>query len=141
MAIRPLSVPPEVNNAGEAFELVRGWLIDNHLVCSLFPSAFENHAIWGVLLADIAHHIANALAESEGADRDAVLKTIAKAFNVRGNALANRRTHGRFRRTTRVGNCVPGWSFSTSALSSFRQRRFCLNLVGNLVSSGVASAV
>jgi hypothetical protein len=82
MAIRQLTVPPEANDAGEAFELLRGWLIDNRLVCSLFPSAFDNPAVWGVLLADVAHHVANALAESEGTDRAAALQAIASAFNV-----------------------------------------------------------
>lgn len=66
---RELPVPDEADDAAAAHEVVRGWLIDNRLVCSLFPSAFDDPAIWGVLLADVAHHIANALAESEGADR------------------------------------------------------------------------
>jgi hypothetical protein len=80
--VHELPVPDEAGDAGEAHELVRGWLIDNRLVCGLSPSAFEDPAAWGVLLADVAHHIANALAESEGADRAAVLGAIRRAFEV-----------------------------------------------------------
>lgn len=79
---RELSVPDEANDAGTAHELIRGWLIDNRLVCTLFPSAFEDPAVWGVLLADIANHIANALEECEGADRAAVIAAIRRAFEV-----------------------------------------------------------
>src|SRR5436309_842887 len=79
---RELPIPDEANHANAAHELMRGWLIDNRLVCSLFPSAFEDPAVWGVLLADIANHIANALEECEGANRAAVLAVIRRAFEV-----------------------------------------------------------
>jgi hypothetical protein len=90
-----LPVPDEADDAGEAHELVRGWLIDNRLVCSLFPSAFEDPAVWGVLLADIAHHIANALAEVEGADRAAVLGAIGRAWETEMRSPTDEHT-GRF---------------------------------------------
>jgi hypothetical protein len=64
-------------------------------VCGLFPSAFEDPAAWGVLLADIAHHIANALAESEGTDRAAVLAAIRRAFEVETRTPTDEHT-GRF---------------------------------------------
>jgi hypothetical protein len=79
---RELPIPDEVSHAGTAHELMRGWLIDNRLVCSLFPSAFDDPAVWGVLLADIANHVANALSECEGADRATVLAAIRRAFEV-----------------------------------------------------------
>lgn len=77
-----LPIPDEASETDAAHELMRGWLIDNRLVCSLFPSAFEDPAVWGVLLADIANHVANALAECEGADRGEVLAAIRRAFEV-----------------------------------------------------------
>jgi hypothetical protein len=79
---RELPIPDEANDADTAHELIRGWLIDNRLVCSLFPSDFEDPAVWGVLLADIANHVANALEECEGADRASVIATIRRAFEV-----------------------------------------------------------
>jgi Domain of unknown function (DUF5076) len=91
---RELPVPDEADDAGEAHELVRGWLIDNRLACSLLPGAFDDPAVWGVLLADVAHHIANALAESEGADRAAVLAAIRRAFEVEMRAPTDEHTGG-----------------------------------------------
>jgi hypothetical protein len=78
--LKKLPVPDEAQEAGTAHELIRGWLIDNRLVCSLLPGAFEDTAVWGVFLADLATHIADAFAESEGADRATVLATIQQAF-------------------------------------------------------------
>ncbi len=89
-----LPVPDEAHDAGAAHELVRGWLIDNRLVCSLFPTAFENPAVWGVLLADVAHHIASALVESEGANRGAVLAAIRRAFEVEMRTPTDEHTGG-----------------------------------------------
>lgn len=82
MAIHERPIPPEASDADEAHEVFRGWLIDKRFVCTLVPTAFKDPAVWGVLLADAAHHIANALAESENADRTAVLASITRAFDV-----------------------------------------------------------
>ena len=82
MAIHERQIPPDAHTADEAHEILRGWLIDRRLQCSLLPGAFPEPFGWGILLADVAHHIADALAESDGADRATVLRDIARAFNV-----------------------------------------------------------
>jgi hypothetical protein len=82
MPIHERRIPPDASTAEEAYEILRGWLIDKRLQCSLLPSAFPQPFGWGIFLADVAHHVANALAESEGADRTQVLQDIARAFNV-----------------------------------------------------------
>jgi len=94
MAINERAIPPEAADAQEAQEVFRGWLIDNRLVCTLLPSAFEDPGVWGVLLADAANHIANALAESQGADRAAVLASIARAFDVEMRSPTDEHTGG-----------------------------------------------
>lgn len=49
--------------------------------CSLLPTAWkDNHGTWGILLADVATHIANALHEEYGTDRKEVLDNIKKVF-------------------------------------------------------------
>jgi hypothetical protein len=77
---RELPIPPDTVAAKEAIELFRGWLIDDQLQCSLFPTAFPDPAVWGMLLADAARHIANALAENEVMDRETALAAIASKF-------------------------------------------------------------
>jgi hypothetical protein len=94
MAIRQLPVPPEAADADAGLEVLRGWVINNCLVCSLLPGAFEDPAVWGVLLADAAHRIANALAESRGADAAAVRAAISRAFNVEMRTPTDEHTGG-----------------------------------------------
>lgn len=42
---RELPVPDDTHDAEEAIELIRGWLIDKRLICSLLPTAFEDPAV------------------------------------------------------------------------------------------------
>src|SRR5262249_61165018 len=90
-----LPVPPEAEIAKEAQELFRGWIVNRRLECVLWPGAFEDPSTWGVLLADAAHHIADALAKEQGADRDGVLRDIADAFNQQMHE-SRRGHHGTF---------------------------------------------
>jgi hypothetical protein len=80
MSTRELPIPPEVNGSHKATEVVRGWIVDRHLLCTVLPEAFEDPQGWGVLLADLANHIADGLAEARGADRSEVLRAIGDAF-------------------------------------------------------------
>ncbi|MBN9063777.1 MAG: DUF5076 domain-containing protein [Rhizobiales bacterium] len=82
MPVHERRIPPDAHTAEEAHEILRGWLIDGCLQCSLLPSAFPEPFGWGIFLADVAHHVANALAESEGTDRTQALQAITRAFNV-----------------------------------------------------------
>lgn len=79
--LRELVKPPEVTVADNAIEIMRAWLVDGALQVSLMPSAFDDKAAWGILLADIAHHIADALAESRGYDRGKTIAAIVERFN------------------------------------------------------------
>jgi len=90
-----LPVPPEAEIAKEAHELFRGWIVNRRLECVLWPTAFEDHATWGVLLADAAHHIADALAEDQGVNAERVLREIADAFNQQMSE-STRGHHGKF---------------------------------------------
>lgn len=74
---RELTVPPDVQHANEAIEVFRGWLIDNRLQCSLLPTIWKDEPeMWGVLLADAAHHVADALAHAPGGDRPRIMAKI-----------------------------------------------------------------
>ena len=65
---RELSIPPDAENATQAIEVIRGWIIDDGLQCSLFSTVWaKTPGAWGILLADAARHAANAIAEDSGA--------------------------------------------------------------------------
>jgi hypothetical protein len=75
-----LSLPSEIGKATEAAEVLRAWIVDSRLVCVLDPQAFEDPAIWGMLLADVARHVGQAYEQLQGADPEAVSRAIAQSF-------------------------------------------------------------
>jgi hypothetical protein len=78
---RELIQPPDVETAKLAVEILRGWIIDGHPQYSLLPSVWEDDLpSWGRFLADTANHLANAIAEDTGRDREQILVAIKTAF-------------------------------------------------------------
>ena len=77
--MRELPIPPDAKTAEQAIELARGWIVDNKLQCSLFPTIWaETPETWGILLADFAAHIADAIAADSDMSREQVHRIIAK---------------------------------------------------------------
>ena len=81
-----LPIPAAARRDKKSREMIRAWIAENDLWCSINVGSWEGvddieepHA-WGILLADVAHHVANALHEWKGAERPKVLKAIRKAF-------------------------------------------------------------
>jgi hypothetical protein len=58
-------IPPDVEGRSDAVEVLRAFVLDGGLSIA-FTRAFDDPAMWGMLLADIARHAANAF-EKEGA--------------------------------------------------------------------------
>ena len=76
-----LTRPEDADAAPEAIELVRAWVIDKRLQCSLNAGAFPDAAQWGVFLSDLAHHIASGIEQTGGGDGVETLKAILKSFH------------------------------------------------------------
>ena len=73
--------PPDAENAKQAVELLRGWIIDGHPQYMLLPAIWNDDLpSWGRFLADTAAHLANAIAENTGRDRNQILGAIASSF-------------------------------------------------------------
>ena len=81
--MRELAPPPKAKDNATAVELVRAWLVDNGLQCSLNIGGFGEQELttWGILLSDIARHVANAHQQLNGSNATENLKEIAKHFN------------------------------------------------------------
>ncbi len=74
-----LQIPPDAHTAEQAVEVARGWIIDNELQCSLFPSVWaDNPEVWGILLADFAAHVSDAIAAETDMSREQVHRIISK---------------------------------------------------------------
>jgi hypothetical protein len=79
-----LQIPPSVAGDSNATELIRAWASGGSLVCSLNPTAWpEDQApiAWGILLSDVARHVADALQQSYGLDRASVLDRLRRVFD------------------------------------------------------------
>jgi hypothetical protein len=73
--------PPDLDTAKQAVEVLRGWIIDGHPQYALFPTIWKDDLpSWGRFLADTANHVADAVAEDTGRDRQQVLAAIVSAF-------------------------------------------------------------
>ena len=77
--MRELPIPPDAQDARQAIEVARGWIVDDRLQCSLFPSIWkETPEVWGILLADFLSHIAQALANETALTEEQLRHMISK---------------------------------------------------------------
>lgn len=77
-----LELPDGVVEADEAIEVLRAWVADGALHVIFDPETFRDQiSEWGRLLADIAHHVANALELDGQANRSDALSQISAAFD------------------------------------------------------------
>ena len=80
MSMRELIVPAEALEDEKATEVLRAWIAHEQLYCVLKPEGFDDVGAWGILLADVARHIANGLAEARGLDEGESLQRIRESF-------------------------------------------------------------
>jgi hypothetical protein len=93
-----LQIPPGVESDKNARELVRAWAAHGGLQCSLDAGAWKDDKAqigWGILLSDIARHVADALYQSRNADKNQTLPKIREVFNSELNR-ATAETRGKF---------------------------------------------
>ena len=75
-----LAIPFAAHGAREASEVLRAWIVDNGLHVSL-QRGFDDPAVWGVLLTDVARHVAR-IFETEGiCSQDEALEKIKATFD------------------------------------------------------------
>src|SRR5450432_3392799 len=75
-----LAIPAAARQDARSFELLRVWVANEDQHVSLRAGAWKEPTPWGVVLADLAGHIANALAQTEGISREEALDQIEAAF-------------------------------------------------------------
>ena len=76
-------VPEAALRDKKSLEVLRVWIAEHALHCSIKVGAFEGSSVpetkaWGIILADTAKHLTNALCENS-TDRD-YLREITKSF-------------------------------------------------------------
>ncbi len=76
-----LAIPDAAQNDKRSFELLRVWVAEQDQHISLRVGVWEDPSHWGIVLADLAGHIANTFEQSEGLTHIQALKSIQLAFN------------------------------------------------------------
>ncbi len=80
---QPLPVPESAQVDSNAIELVRIWAASGQQHISIATDVWDNPAAWGIMLVDLAKHIAKSY---DGADYEQVLKMIKNGFDVEWNS-------------------------------------------------------
>ena len=75
-----LRIPDAARNDRRSFELLRVWIADGEQHISLRAGVWTDPAAWGVMLADLAGHIAHSLEQGSGLPRDEALAAIHEGF-------------------------------------------------------------
>jgi hypothetical protein len=71
--------PATLDQAQRAMEIARIWIVDGDQHVVLSQNLWHDPANWGLMLADLARHVANAY-EAQGQAREGVLRRIRAAF-------------------------------------------------------------
>jgi Domain of unknown function (DUF5076) len=105
---RELTIPPAAEEDPSAFEILRVWGANREQHVTLFWDLWDDPATWGIMLADLANHVANALYQERGLDRAETLGKIRSMFDLelddptttglQGKVQNARRPHRRERR-------------------------------------------
>lgn len=74
-----LPIPKAAESADKAIEMIRVWVVDQHQEIVLSTHLWKDPGTWGLLLVDIARHVASAYGE-RGIDRESALSRIKSAF-------------------------------------------------------------
>jgi hypothetical protein len=70
-----LPIPPAVINSAQSMEMARVWIADGKQHVSLSGNLWSDPAAWGLLLVDLAKHVAAAY-ELQGRDYNDVLRRV-----------------------------------------------------------------
>ncbi len=80
-ADKSLDLPPAAKRDRASFEVLRVWIAEHGQHVSLRSGTWDDPFAWGIVLADLARHIANAHAiQNPEVDKDAFLDRLLEGF-------------------------------------------------------------
>ena len=80
-----LDLPAGAHHDVQSIEVLRVWLANGDQHFSLRADAWEDPAAWGLMLADLARHVAKAYEQSEGRPFVQTLDRVRAGFEVEMN--------------------------------------------------------
>jgi hypothetical protein len=76
----PRALPaPQFRANADAHEVLRAWVADGGLTVSLRRS-FDDPAVWGLLLADVARHVSRIYAEEDGTTEEEAMRQVVETL-------------------------------------------------------------
>lgn len=76
-----LDIPPVAASNDESAEMLRAWVAEEALHCVIRADAWSESGNWGILLADVARHVANATEELHGIPAQTTIEQIRSLFD------------------------------------------------------------
>lgn len=95
--MKELVIPPAAQSDADSWELLRVWVADQGLHCSVKVGVYEAEGIpeeraWGTILADAARHIADAMAALGLRDAETALAAIRRHFEAELDVVSTKRS-------------------------------------------------
>ena len=87
--MRELATPAQVLSNPDSQEILRVWIAENRNVFIAYPGAFADPAAWGLLLVDLARHVAQGYSKDGKGDVDAMLVRIKQGFDAEWEVNTN----------------------------------------------------
>ena len=78
---RELMIPPATENDPKAYEILRVWGAHGSQHVTIAWDLWDDPAAWGIMLADLANHVANAFQQEKGNPKAETLEKIRSLFN------------------------------------------------------------
>jgi len=83
--MKPLVIPPAAQRDENAVQMLSAWIAEKGLHCTMnvgmwHASGQNEPAAWGVLLADVVRHLANAMQAERGIDTATSIENIVDSF-------------------------------------------------------------
>jgi hypothetical protein len=77
-----LPLPQAIHGDAKAKELIRVWASEGQQQLLIAGKVWDDPAAWGILLVDLARHVANCYAAQSGMETEQTLARIKQGFDV-----------------------------------------------------------
>lgn len=81
MTKHELTIPSEALNAPESVEILRVWAANEGQHVSITSDLWKDGETWGIMLADLAHHITTMLEQQTKDNRVQILSNLLSGFH------------------------------------------------------------
>jgi|SRR5450755_2907186 hypothetical protein len=89
-----MTPPPAAANDAMSFEVARLWVANDAQHVVLRTDVWPDPAAWGIVLADLARHVALAYQRKDGHDLEDVLERVLAGFHTEIESPAQQSTEG-----------------------------------------------